>query len=163
MKKKYLYLILALVVIAALTGTFYFTNKENNIGEEKEVQINPIQNYKNNEAYVEQVVNSFFQVYTNLANSKTLDFSYLGDVVDKTSTAHGAIEQEIATLRKNGEEIQIIIMEMNISQKSDTLYEVKVTTDKIISSASDNKPNLENLLITVKAQDGYKIVDFVKQ
>lgn len=165
MKKKSSYLILTLVVIIALTGSYYFVNKNNkaNQGTEKEVVINPVQNYKNNEAYVEQVVTNLFQISTNLVNSKTLDSSYLEKIVDKNSNAFSAIEKEIADLRKVGGETQIIINSMNISQKSDTLYEVAVTIDTVNTSATENKPNLEDLLLTVKVQEGYKITEYVKK
>ncbi len=52
---------------------------------------------------------------------------------------------------------------MNITQKSDTLYEVAVTVDKINANATENKPNLEDLLLTVRVQEGYKIVEYVKK
>lgn len=165
MKKKYGYLILVLVVLVTLAGTFYFVNKNKqaNKGKEKVIVMNPVQNYKNNDAYVEQVVNSFFQVAANLVNSKTLDLSYLEEVVDKNSNAFSAVEKELSTLRKAGGEIQFVINSLNITQKSDTLYEVAVTVDKINTNATENKPDLEDLLLTVKVQEGYKIVEYVKK
>lgn len=165
MKKKYGYLILVLVVIVALSGTFYFVNKNKqaNKGEEKVIVINPVQNYKNNEAYVEEVVNNFFQMTANLVNNKASDPSYLEEVVDKNSNAFSAVEKELSALRKTGGEIQLVVDSLNITQKSDTLYEVAVTVDKINTNATENKPNLEDLLLTVKVQEGYKIVEYVKK
>jgi len=160
-KLKYLIIVLALIIIAV--GAFYGINSKLNKGKEKEVQINPIQNYKNIDAYVEQNVASFFQIYSNLVNNKTVEMTYLSDVVDKNSDAYNIIVAEIMQLRKNSAQILIAITEIKIEQTADNLYIANVTIDKLLTEGSDiDATPMNKIILTIKAQDGYKITEYKK-
>lgn len=163
MNKKFKYLITVLILIIIAAGAFYGINSKLNRGKEKEVQINPIQNYKNTDAYVEQNVSSFFQVYSNLVNNKSVEMTYLSDVVDKNSDAYKIIETEINQLRKNSAQILIAITDIKIEQTADNLYVANVTIDKILTEGTDIDATPTNkIILTIKAQEGYKITEYKK-
>jgi len=163
MNKTLKTIIIALVVVIVTGGVFYVVKNQMDPGKEEEVKVNPVQNYKNYDAYVEETINSFFQTYSNMVNSKSIDMSYLSDIVDKNSAAYKVIESEINELRKNSVQLQIAITEINIIQKADNLYNAKVTIDKIITSGAANENPISKLEITVRAQEGYKITEYKKQ
>lgn len=162
MKKLYKFIII-LVITMILAVVYYYSTSKIEHPEPENTVIDPIKNSRTEDARVDELLNSFFQIYSNMVNTSTLDNSYLSDVVDKNSDAFKIIEDEINQLRKNSAQVIIAITEIKIDKIDDNLYVANVTIDKALTSGTDidNSPT-NKLTLTIKVQDGYKITGYKK-
>lgn len=138
----------------------YIVNFRAKPASETSRKIDPIQNYKDKNAYIDGPIENFIQIYCNLVNNKDTDLSFLEDVVDKNSAIFQSLKSSITTLRQSNTSLDISILKINEISESQDSMDLEVTLSKTtINQEGSSKKEEPAILITLSKNNGYKITN----
>lgn len=160
--KKSLRILILLIIFVLLVFALWFAIKPNvKPKSEPFNRVNPIQNYKDETAYINGTLENFIQIYCNLVNNKDVDISFLEDVVDNNSTILQNLKNSITTLRESNKRIDMSILKTTTISDSQDSINLEVILDKtIIAQDGSSKKDESTIMITLSKNNGYKITNY---
>lgn len=160
--KKSLKILILLIIFVLLVFSLWFAIKPK-VKPKSETfnRVNPIQNYKDETAYINGTLENFIQIYCNLVNNKDVDISFLEDVVDNNSTILQNLKNSITTLRESNKSIDMSILRITTISDSQDIINLEVILDKtIIAQDGLSKKDASTIMITLSKNNGYKITNY---
>ncbi|SHK16333.1 hypothetical protein SAMN02745163_03315 [Clostridium cavendishii DSM 21758] len=151
MRKKVKFAIIFLIVASILIIVFYLIkyNKNNVTINDKKYDIENEAHFKDEDAYVDGIINSFFNIYSRLITYKDIDISYLSDVVIKDSNAFKVLSAKREEYLAQGGKYEFdnIIIENKSKNKNEYEYIIKYTERKYIN---ENKKETKSKKAMIK-------------
>lgn len=160
--KKAIKILTLLIIFVLLIFVLWFTIKPN-VKPKSETfhKVNPIQNYKDENAYINGTLENFIQIYCNLVNNRDVDTSFLEDVVDKNSAILQNLKNSITTLRESNKSIDMSILKTTlISDSQDSIALEVILAKTIANQDGSSKKDESTIIITLSKNNGYKITNY---
>lgn len=165
MKKKIKFTIIFFIIIGALIVTFYLikSHKNSTSINDKKYEIENEAHFKDEDAYIDGIIDSFFNIYSRLITDKDIAVSYLNDVVIKDSDAFKVLSAKREEYLKQGfkHEFEDVVIENKSKNKNEYQYIVKYT-EKIYINENKKETKSKKAIIKIIYSENKHGIDYIK-
>lgn len=163
LKKIILIIIAIVIVVASVIGVKQMNASKVREEEAKKEQINKEAGVRPKQAEIEDLIRNYRNIYVNLINDKELDFSFLDNVIDKNSSFHKFVTEDIENKRKENIKLQIENIYVGDLTEDTNGYKVQVKESIIISKGKDETQKNTGFYIVKSSNNNIKISDYVEK
>jgi hypothetical protein len=163
LKKIIISVIAVIIVVASIIGIKQMNASKVREKEAKQEQLNKEAGVRPKQAEVDDLIRNYRNIYINLVNDKELDFSFLDNVIDKSTPYYKGIIEDIENKRKANIKLQIEKMDVGDLMEDANGYKVKVEESILASNDKDKIQKSSGFYIVKNNNNNIKILDYVEK